>query len=286
MGLPQLTFELKKAADTVAARTAQGVIGMILKDTKSVGVHVIYQESDIPTDLGADNIAYIKQALIGYVNRPTCIYLAVVSSEDGTVSDGFAALGQYSYDINQALTKGRENAPSADDTFIPGDWSYNADQDTSAAQIDDLLKQFFVETATWSLYLWENKYGIVVDESKPLADRRAAIRDKMTAAGNTTAEMVRQLAMALTGYEARVVVHSADYSFSLEFLGEENTLADIDVSQVRKMVEQIKPAHLQFIISGLTWNDIESVCLTWQWFDDTPVFWAEFESKFCIHSKV
>ena len=96
MGLPQLTFELKKAADTVAARTAQGVIGMILKDTKSVGVHVIYQESDIPTDLGADNIAYIKQALIGYVNRPTCIYLAVVSSEDGTVSDGFAALGQYS----------------------------------------------------------------------------------------------------------------------------------------------------------------------------------------------
>lgn len=98
MGLPQLTFELKKAADTVAARTAQGVIGMILKDTKSVGVHVIYQESDIPTDLGADNIAYIKQALIGYVNRPTCIYLAVVSSEDGTVSDGFAALGQYSYD--------------------------------------------------------------------------------------------------------------------------------------------------------------------------------------------
>ena len=94
MGLPQLTFELKKAADTVAARTAQGVIGMIVKDTKSVGVHVIYQESDIPTDLGADNIAYIKQALTGYINRPTCIYLSVVSSEDGTVSDGFTALGQ------------------------------------------------------------------------------------------------------------------------------------------------------------------------------------------------
>ena len=155
----------------------------------------------------------------------------------------------------------------------------------SAAQIDHLLKQFFVETATWSLYLWERKYGIAVDESKPLADRRAAVRDKMTAAGNPPAEMVRQLAMALTGYEARVVVHSADYAFSLEFLGKGNTLADIDVSQVRKMVEQIKPAHLQFIISGLTWNDIESVGLTWQWFDDTPASWAEFESKFCVHKK-
>ena len=156
----------------------------------------------------------------------------------------------------------------------------------SAAQVNDLLDQFFVETATWSLYLWESKYGIPVNESIPLEDRRSAVRDKMTAAGNTTAEMVRQLAVALTGYEARVVVHSADYSFSLEFLGKENTLADIDVSQVRKMVEQIKPAHLQFIISGLTWSNIESVGLTWQWFDDTPTTWAEFERKFCIHSKV
>ena len=98
MGLPQLTFELKKAADTVVARTTQGIIGMILKDTKALGVHVIYQESDIPTDLGADNIAYIKRALTGYINRPSCIYLAVVDSTSGTVSGGFADLGQYSYD--------------------------------------------------------------------------------------------------------------------------------------------------------------------------------------------
>ena len=155
----------------------------------------------------------------------------------------------------------------------------------SAAQASDLLEQFFIETATWSLPLWESKYGIQTDTSKTLAERRGAVQDQMTAAGNTTAEMVRQLAMTLTGYEARVIVNSTDYSFSLEFLGEENTLADIDVSQVRRMVEQIKPAHLQFIISGLTWNDIESVGLTWQWFDDTPATWAEFESKLCIHSK-
>ena len=156
----------------------------------------------------------------------------------------------------------------------------------SAAQATDLLDQFFIETATWSLQLWESKYGIQLDPSKTLAERRAAVRDKMTAAGNTTAEMIRQLAMTLTGYEARVVVNSSDYSFSLEFLGEANTLADIDMRQVRRMVEQIKPAHLQFMISGLTWDDTESTDLTWQWFDDNPVTWAEFESKFCIHRKV
>ena len=33
------------------------------------------------------------------------------------------------YDVSQALSKGRENTPSDDDTFTPGDWSYNADLD-------------------------------------------------------------------------------------------------------------------------------------------------------------
>lgn len=159
------------------------------------------------------------------------------------------------------------------------------ESDLSAGQVEDLLDQFFVETATWSLYFWEEKYGVAVDELKPLEDRRTAVRAKMTAAGNTTAEMIRQLAMVITGYEARVVVHSADYSFSLEFLGEENTLADIDVSQVRRMVESIKPAHLRFIISGITWDDVESVGITWRWFEDRPTAWEEFEGMFCIHAK-
>lgn len=62
--------------------------------------------------------------------------LGVVEAEKDLVSsinENTAALRGWrgSYDVNQALTKGRENIPSADDTFIPGDWSYNADQDTS-----------------------------------------------------------------------------------------------------------------------------------------------------------
>ncbi|WP_298033822.1 hypothetical protein [uncultured Dysosmobacter sp.] len=57
------------------------------------------------------------------------------------------------------------------------------------------------------------------------------------------------------------------------------------MEEVRSIVEQIKPAHLRFVISGLTWADVESVELIWQWFEDNPATWAEFESKFCIHKK-
>lgn len=87
------------------------------------------------------------------------------------------------------------------------------------SQVDDLLNQFFVDTATWSLPWWERKYSIPTDETLTVETRRAAVKKKMIASGNTTAEMVCSMAEALTGYSCRVVEKAEDYSFSLEFLG-------------------------------------------------------------------
>ena len=70
------------------------------------------------------------------------------------------------------------------------------------AALEDVMAQFFVDTATWGLTLWEQQVGIETDNSLPLATRRAAIRQKLVASGNTTSEMIRGLAEALTGYEA------------------------------------------------------------------------------------
>ena len=39
MGLPELTFSLKKAADTVASRVSAGSVAMILRDAKANGVY-------------------------------------------------------------------------------------------------------------------------------------------------------------------------------------------------------------------------------------------------------
>lgn len=152
------------------------------------------------------------------------------------------------------------------------------------AALEDVMKQFFVKTATWGLTLWEQQVGIKTDPSLSIEDRRAAVLQKLVATGNTTAEMIRDLTKSITGYEARVIVNS-DYSFSLEFISETSGFADIDVDEVRRIVEQIKPAHLRFVISGITWGDIESVGLTWQYFDDNPTTWDEFESKFFVHGK-
>lgn len=152
------------------------------------------------------------------------------------------------------------------------------------AALEDVMAQFFVDTATWGLALWEQQVGIEVDDTLSLTSRRAAVKQKLVASGNTTSEMIRGLAETITGYEAKVEVNS-DYSFSLSFWGEKNQLADIDVEELTSIVEQIKPAHLRFVISGITWSDIEDLELTWQYFEDNPTTWAQLESMFCVHEK-
>lgn len=152
------------------------------------------------------------------------------------------------------------------------------------AALEDVMAQFFINTATWGLALWEEQVGIVTDNSLSLETRRAAILQKLVASGNTTADMIRGLAETITGYEAKVEVND-DYSFSLSFWGETNALADIDVEELKTIVEQIKPAHLRFVITGITWADLESVNMTWSYFDENPTTWAQLESMLCVHAK-
>ena len=150
--------------------------------------------------------------------------------------------------------------------------------------LEDVMAQFFINTATWGLALWEKQVGIETNNALPLETRRSAVLQKLVASGNTTAEMIRGLAETITGYEARVT-NNDDYSFSLSFWGEKDQLADIDVEELKTIVEQIKPAHLRFIITAITWGDLESVNMTWGYFDENPTTWAELESMLCVHAK-
>ena len=97
MGLPELTFSLKKAADNVATRVSSGIVAMILRDAKANGLHTINRESDIPSELGAANIAAIKRAMLGYITKPTTLYVSVIGA-DADIKTGFQALAIHSYD--------------------------------------------------------------------------------------------------------------------------------------------------------------------------------------------
>lgn len=115
MGLPELTFSLKKAADTVATRVSAGIVAMILRDAKANGLYTFNRESDIPSELGADNIAAIKRAMVGYITKPDVVYVSVIGA-DAAIATGFQALAVHSYDYLVGPTA----ITSADATALAG----------------------------------------------------------------------------------------------------------------------------------------------------------------------
>ena len=64
MGLPELSFSLKKAAATVASRVSSGIVALILRDAKANGIWTIHRESDIPVELGEANAAALPIMLL------------------------------------------------------------------------------------------------------------------------------------------------------------------------------------------------------------------------------
>lgn len=77
--------------------------------------------------------------------------------------------------------------------------------------VEDVKKQFFIETATWSLPLWEYQVGITPPANATETSRRNAIKAHLLAGGNTNADTVRDMATAMTGYAARVIMND-DYN--------------------------------------------------------------------------
>lgn len=72
MGLPELSFAYRAAAQSAANRSKKGVVALILRDEGlAEGVYTVAHEADIPTELGAENKAYIRRALTGYVSTLT-----------------------------------------------------------------------------------------------------------------------------------------------------------------------------------------------------------------------
>ena len=127
--------------------------------------------------------------------------------------------------------------------------------DELAVLVEDVKAQFFVDTATWALPLWEAQVGISAKPGTSDDARRAAIRTHLVASGNT----------------------NEDYSFTLRFRGATTELVQLDRSSLADAIELIKPAHLRFIISGLTWYALESVGMTWQQIEDAEYTWDQFE---------
>jgi hypothetical protein len=111
----------------------------------------------------------------------------------------------------------------------------------------DILKQFFVHSATWGLEYWEKVFAIYSKPNESYDLRRAKIYAKLQSKQISTVEFLTQLASKFFPSEADVKIQEVN-SKNLFYLIANYTALDNDYFALRDAIEIYKPAHLAMII--------------------------------------
>lgn len=98
MGLPNVLIKFQTIAASLITRSDKGIVAIAIKDAKANGSYTLTTTSDIPTTLGANNIAYIKRAFIGNVNPPKKVLLYVMPATATDYTDALAYFATVKFD--------------------------------------------------------------------------------------------------------------------------------------------------------------------------------------------
>ena len=136
-----------------------------------------------------------------------------------------------------------------------------ADHDRIYSDIQDVLAQFFVDSATWGLAYWERAFSLPTDVTKPLAERRALIKARMRGVGTVTVGLLKNVAESWYGGEVAITEKPAEYTISVKFVssvGVPSNLADVE-----KALRELVPAHLAigFEFTYLLIREVEAMTL-------------------------
>jgi Uncharacterized protein conserved in bacteria (DUF2313). len=129
--------------------------------------------------------------------------------------------------------------------------------------LEDLQKQFYIDTATWGLDLWEEEYGITTNLNYSYEQRREVVKAKKRGQGTTTKQMIKNVAEAFSGGEVDVIENTGPYIFTIQFVGVKGIPRNMQA--FINMLEDIKPAHLgyEFKYTYTVWNFLKEKKLTW-----------------------
>lgn len=108
--------------------------------------------------------------------------------------------------------------------------------------INSISAQILPSTATWSLELWERRYGIIPPAGSSIELRRAAIEQKRHVRPPLSPFRLEQLCEMLTGNPAHVEDHIGPYTFGVQV-----TASSLKVlKEVNSLIRKIKPSHLSY----------------------------------------
>lgn len=137
-------------------------------------------------------------------------------------------------------------SPIYDQSYI-GLWLFNVigiELDELNKFCEELYDQAHIDTATWSLPMWEKEYGITPLEDQTIEQRRERLLQiKKKSAFNP--EKLRKLIESMTDVEVEVVENTNKNTFLVRLKGYVDNL-----DEVKRQINLMKPAHLVYNISG------------------------------------
>lgn len=142
-------------------------------------------------------------------------------------------------------------------------------------QIDDILKQCFIDTATWGLIYWEKEYSIPTNLNHSYEERREVVKAKMRGQGTCTKALIKSVAEAFSGGECNVLENTAPYTFTIQFVGVKGIPRNM--AGLKNAINDIKPAHLlyDFKYTYTSWEYLDSKNLSWK--NAEALTWKELE---------
>lgn len=116
--------------------------------------------------------------------------------------------------------------------------------DQMEKELTDLLQQFYIKSATYSLDDWEDEFGIERNTSFTLMQRRARVLAKLNSNPPATVKMLENLVYQILNANAVTIVeHPEAYHFDVyvnsDYLVETFEIAD-------EAVHLARPAHLSY----------------------------------------
>lgn len=99
MKLPSITIAFQTAGIAAIERSQKGTVALLLRGSEEAAkTYTIYDATDIPEDLSADNKAYISRALIGYTKPPQKVLVRVGASTEDDLTEGLDYLATQKFD--------------------------------------------------------------------------------------------------------------------------------------------------------------------------------------------
>ena len=115
--------------------------------------------------------------------------------------------------------------------------------DAIASFIDSLRDQTIPQTATWSLPIWEQEYGVTPDPAWTDTQRQANLVAKMKYIPPVNPAKLAEYASAAAGVPCEVIENVAKNTFAVVLRANSDT-----IDRAKQAIDEAKPAHLIYII--------------------------------------